>query len=64
MPITIETPTAEAAFQALQALPEAEMARLKTMFLKEATPDQQDEETAWHQASARAAARFFEDEES
>ena len=63
MSITIEKPTAEAAFEALQALPESEMARLKTMFLEKSVTADEDEEAAWHQASAHSAARFFEDEE-
>ena len=32
MPITIENPTAEAAFAALQQLPQEELSRLKQMF--------------------------------
>lgn len=63
MAITIENPTAEDAFQALQSLPKDELARLKMMFLEKNTP-KDDEEAAWRQASAQSASQFFEDEEA
>lgn len=64
MAITIENPTAEDAFQALQSLPKAELARLKTMFIETYSETAAEEEAAWRQASAQSASRFFEDEEA
>lgn len=44
MPITIEKPTAEAAFEALQALPASEMARLGELIAaRTSAVDQSDE---------------------
>lgn len=64
MAITIQNPTAEDAFQALQSLPKDELARLKTMFIEGNEETAEEDEEAWRQASAQSAIRFFEDEEA
>lgn len=61
MSITIESPTAEAAFEALQKLPLGEMERLRA-FLNEQSEGESGEENAWRAASMRSAARFFDEE--
>jgi len=64
MAITIENPTAEDAFRALQSLPKDELTRLKTMFIEGNEETAEEEEEAWRQASAQSASQFFEDEEA
>ena len=63
MNITIENPTAEAAYAALQQLPNAELLRLKTMFDQRVDETAEQEETAWREISHHSAVRFFEEEE-
>ncbi len=62
MSITIESPTAEAALEALQKLPSNEMERLKVL-LNGQVEGESAEENAWRAASMLAAARFFDEEE-
>ena len=64
MSITIENPTAEEIIAALKSqISTSEFERLKALLAEhEETPE--EEETAWRAASARAAARFFDDEET
>ena len=47
MSITIENPTAEAVWQAIQQLPQNEVARLKELFDNSSQPVQIDESTEW-----------------
>ena len=64
VPITIETPTAEAALQAVQQLPQEEIERFKTMLITLTAETAEEEEEAWHAASMQSAARFFDEEET
>jgi len=64
MSITIQSPTAEAVWQAVQQLPASEIARLKQMFQESREESAEEEEAAWRAASARSGARFFEEEEA
>lgn len=59
MSITIENPTAEAAFAALQQLPPDEWEKL-TRLIEQVNITPEDE--AFYAASRVAATRFFEDE--
>lgn len=63
MTITIENPTAEALFAAFQRLPLSEAERFKQLIDAAKAESAAEEETAWREASARSAARFFDDEE-
>jgi len=63
MSITIQSPTAEAVWQAVQQLPASEIARLKQMFQESREESAEEEEAAWRVASARSGASFFEEEE-
>jgi len=63
MPITIENPTAEAFFAAFKQLPTLESERFKQLMASENSETPDEEEAAWRDASARSAARFFEEEE-
>jgi hypothetical protein len=62
MSITIDHPTAEAIYAALQQVPAGEIVRLREMLEAPAAEMQDEEETAWRRASRASASRFFEDE--
>lgn len=62
MSITIENPTAESVWQAIQQLPQSEIERLKELLSNEEATAA--EESAWRAASAQAATRFFDEEEA
>ncbi|HEX8463132.1 MAG TPA: hypothetical protein VF627_00815 [Abditibacterium sp.] len=64
MSITIEHPTAEAVWQAIQQLPVDEMERLRQLFNRQPEETPEEEENAWRAASAHSAARFFEEEDA
>lgn len=57
----IESPTAEAIYQAIRDVPSEEIERLKAM-LNEREETREEEENQWRAISARCAARFFEEE--
>ena len=57
MPITIENPTAEAAFAALQQLPEDELARLQQMFAKPKIDYGENYQSYWTEEDLEDAAR-------
>ena len=67
MPITIETPTAQAAIEVLkQQLSPVEWEKLPQLIEQanqEITERETDEEADFYTASRQAATRFFEDEE-
>ncbi len=63
MSITIEDTTAEAFYAAFKQLPLSEVERLKQLIAAEKAETAEDEEGAWHQAAARSAARFFQEED-
>ncbi len=64
MPITIEVPTAEAALQAVQQLPQDEIERLKAMLAETNNETAEQELDAWRAASLQSAAHFFDEEEN
>ena len=64
MSITIEHPTAEAVWQAIQQLPVNEMERLRQLLNNSSDETPEDEENAWRAASAHSAARFFDEEDA
>lgn len=64
MPITIDKPTAEAFWQAVQQLPQDELKRLKAMLADPNVETAEQEEEAWRAASLQSAARFFDEEET
>ena len=57
MSITIESPTAEAAFAALQQLPQDELARLQQMFAKPKIDYGENYESDWSEEDLEDAAR-------
>ena len=57
MSITIESPTAEAAFAALQQLPEDELARLQQMFAKPKIDYGENYQSHWTEEDLEDAAR-------
>ena len=57
MPITIESPTAEAAYAALQQLPEDELARLQQMFAKPKINYGENYQSHWTEEDLEDAAR-------
>ncbi len=59
MQITIEVPTAEAALQAVQQLPQEEIERFKTMLTTLSVETAEQEQEAWRAASMQSAARFI-----
>ena len=63
MSITIESPTAEAALEALRKLPEGEMERLKLLLKGKNEESPAEEEAAWRASSLASGARFFDEEE-
>jgi hypothetical protein len=63
MPITIDQPTAEAIYAALQQVPANEIARLREMLQQPVSETPDEEEAAWRRAASASASRFFVDEE-
>ena len=57
MPITIESPTAEAAFVALQQLPQDELTRLQQMFAKAKVDYGENYQSHWTEEDLEDAAR-------
>ena len=57
MPITIESPTAEAAYAALQQLPDEELARLQQMFAKPKIDYGENYQSHWTEEDMKDAAR-------
>lgn len=57
MPITIESPTAEAAYAALQQLPQDELARLQQMFAKPQVDYGENYQSHWTEEDLEDAAR-------
>ena len=57
MSITIESPTAEAAYAALQQLPDAELARLQQMFAKPKIDYGENYQSHWTEEDLEDAAR-------
>ncbi len=65
MSITIENPTAEEIIVALKSqISASEFERLKELLSQKDEETAAEEESAWHAASAHAAARFFDEEEA
>ncbi len=62
MAITIETPTAEAIYEALKQVPADEMMRLRAMLNVPVSETAEAEQSAWRAVSAHSASRFFEEE--
>ena len=61
MPITIESPTAEAAYAALQQLPDEELTRLQQMFANPKIDYGENYQSYWTEEDLKDAARdrFF-----
>ena len=57
MPITIESPTAEAAFAALQQLPQDELTRLQQMFVKPKIDYGENYQSHWTEEDLEDATR-------